>query len=118
MTLLRKLPESRHFLHVRLTVTLHRKTSTTGYAAGLSVGDVWREDVEIGQVTAGGTLLTDKHGYFNLYRTALTAATFTQDPKPGDVIETESARYTVDEVEHLERDEGGIQRYRCLGTRE
>jgi len=115
MSLLQNLPEGRHDLHVRLTVTLYRKTGTATYAAGVSVVNVWREDTRVGQVEP---FLTNKQSYFNLYRTALSAVGFTQTPKPGDVIEIESTRYTIDDVEHLERDEGGIQRYRCLGTRE
>lgn len=115
MSLLQKLPEQRHLLHVRLSVTLYRKTGTATYASGVTINNVWREDITVDQVPP---FLANKQSYFNLYRTLLNAVGYTQTPKPGDVIEAESTRYTVDNVEHLERDSGGVQRYRCLGTRE
>jgi hypothetical protein len=117
LSLLDQLPESRHDLHVRLTVSYHRKLANdpNTFAAAAVVGNVWRESIG---VDAGGDLLTDRRSVFNVYRTSLTAAGITQIPKPGDVIEIGGERYVSDNIEHHERDSFGIQRYRMDCVRE
>jgi hypothetical protein len=100
-----------------VTVTLLRKTGRATFAAGVVVDYVFMEEAKQTNL-AGGSLLADRRTFFHLWQARLTAAAYAQEPKPGDVIQYGGVNYTVDEVEHLDRDQNGVQRYRCACTRE
>lgn len=99
------------------TVKLYSKTSRTAFADSVTIDHVGITEQEHGRVEADDLMAVVVSVVFHFFRTPMTAAGFTGEPKVGDKVEWQGAAFVVDEVRYLDRDSTGIQRFRCASSR-
>ena len=98
------------------TITYHQRTGSGTFAAGVQVDYAFKTAVErdAQALTEYGQLASGQ-STFHLWRAKLGGII----PKANDVIEDdEGVRWMVYGVTNAARDTTGVQRYRCLVTRE